>query len=65
MGDYDHALIAEAEKQTRLLEQLLAEVKCLTERMESVEREIVRTTVSVQEEIVRTTVKISGDPYYI
>lgn len=54
MGDYDHALIAEAEKQTRLLEQLLAEVKCLTERMESVEREIVRSTV-----------KISGDPYYI
>ncbi len=30
MGDCDHALIAEAKKQTRLLELLLAEVKCLT-----------------------------------
>ncbi len=44
MGDYDHALIAEAEKQTRLLEQLLAEVKCLTERVESAEKISVRVS---------------------
>lgn len=47
------AVITEEEKQTRLLEQLLAEVKCLTERVESVEKEIVRSTR-----------KISGDKFY-
>ena len=53
MGDYDHALIAEAEKQTRLLEQLLAKVKCLTERVESVER-------AIAESAEKISVRVSG-----
>ena len=55
MGGYDPfgVVITEEEKQTRLLEQLLAEVKCLTECVESVEKEIVRSTR-----------KISGDMFY-
>ena len=50
MGDYDHALIAEAEKQTRLLEQLLAEVKCLTERVER----------AIAESAEKISVRVSG-----